>query len=294
MRGNTKVIWIGSWLTLLSLATVPEALAAFPGADGDIAFGRSGGDQIDIWVVHAGGTGTTRLTHTPRRNEGMPDWNAAGTRIAFSRCGLGDVANCDIWTMDADGGNPTRLTSTPGQETWPSWSPGGGMIAFTSDASDPFQDIWVMNANGTGQMRLTTTPGFDAFPEWSPDGAQIAFTSDRAALDDIWMMDADGSNPQRVTRGPKVDERPDWSPDGSLITFSRNGNIWIVDAGGANPMRLTDTPQDEFASAFSPSGRRIAYSRLAKDGRIGIWTMRTDGTRRVQRTFGTLDFFADW
>ena len=294
MQRRATIILTIAWLTGLSLATQPAALAAFPGGDGDIAFGRSTGQQIDIWVVYAGVTGTTRLTDTARRNEGMPDWNAAGTMLAFSRCAREAFPTCGIWTMNADGSDPTRLTSNSGQDTWPSWSPDGGMIAYTSDVADPYQDIWVMNANGSGQTRLTTTSAFDAFPEWSPDGTRIAFTSDRAALDDIWVMDADGSNPTRLTKGPKVDERPDWSPDGSQITFSRNGNIWVMGADGSNPTQLTSTPRDEFAPTFSASGRRIAFDRLAKDGRIGLWTMRVDGSKRVQRTFGKLDFFADW
>ena len=62
----------------------------------------------------------------------------------------------------------------------------------------------------------------------------------------------------------------------------------------ARTRRLTDTPQDEFAPAFSPTGPRIAFNRLGNDGRIGIWAMREDGTVRVQRTFGRIDFFPDW
>ena len=67
-----------------------------------------------------------------------------------------------------------------------------------------------------------------------------------------------------------------------------------MDADGDNETKLTDTPQDEFAPAFSPNGGRIAFNRLGNDGRIGIWVMREDGTVRVQKTFGLIDFFPDW
>ena len=277
----------------LSLAA-PSAQAAFPGSNGDIAFSRFTRNQTDIWVVYSAQTGTTRLTHTPRRNEGMPDWNATGTRVAFSRCGRGKLSNCDIWAMDADGSDRVRLTDTPAQETWPAWSPDGTQVAYTSNASDDFQDIWVMDADGGNPTRLTTTPGFDAFPEWSPDGATIVFTSDRAALDDVWVMDADGGNPTRLTSGPRADERPDWSSDGASIAFARRGDIWVMDADGSDEHALAETEQDEFAPAFSPNGLRIAFARHGNDGRIGVWNMRVDGSGRVQRTFGRFDFFPDW
>ncbi|MGZ8613212.1 MAG: TolB family protein, partial [Actinomycetota bacterium] len=180
-------------LAILGSMLIPAsaAQAAFPGGNGDIAFGRSSRQQVDIWVVAPGVTGTMRITNTPNRTESMPDWNAAGTRIAYVRCVGTKTGNCDIFTMDADGGDRARLTSTPEvQETWPSWSPDGTAIAFTSNAEDSFQDIWVMDDDGSNQTRLTTTAAFDAFPEWSPDGNSIAFTSNRAAADDIWVMDA--------------------------------------------------------------------------------------------------------
>ena len=273
---------------------VPVAQAAFPGGNGDIAFSRFTRNQTDIWIVYSGQTGTTRLTATPRRNEGMPDWNAAGTRVAFSRCGRGKTSNCEIWTMAADGTDRVRLTDTPAQETWPAWSPDGTRVAYTSNASGDFQDIWVMDADGANQTRLTMTPGFDAFPEWSPDGATIAFTSDRAALDDIWVMDADGGNPRRLTSGPRADERPDWSPDGASIAFARRGDIWIMDADGTDERPVSETARDEFAPAFSPNGLRIAFARHDRTGRVGVWNMRVDGAGQVQRTFGRFDFFPDW
>lgn len=107
-------------------------------------------------------------------------------------------------------------------------------------------------------------------------------------------MEADGGSPTRLTSGPKIDERPDWAPDGGRITFSRNGNIWVMEADGGNAVALTGTRLDEFAPAFAPNGRRIAFNRVGNDGRIGVWVMRDEGTVRVQKTFGRIDFFPDW
>jgi Tol biopolymer transport system component len=151
-----------------------------------------------------------------------------------------------------------------------------------------------MDADGTDQTRLTTTVGFDAVPDWSPDGTKIAFASDRDAFDDIWVMDADGTDPVRLTTGNRIDERPDWSPDGTRIAFSRDGNIWTMDADGTDLTEVTSNRRFEFAPTFSPDGTMIAFNREAKDGRIGVWLMATDGTARIQQTFGKLDFFPDW
>jgi Tol biopolymer transport system component len=280
----------------VSIVAIPAARGAFPGDNGDIVFSRTVRNKTDIWVIDRNTGEDHRLTRTKRPREIQPDWNAAGNQVAYSRCGRGEFSNCDIWVMNADGSEKTQLTSTPVpvQETWPAWSPDGTMITYTSNAEDVFQDVWVMNADGTNQTRLTMNKAFDAFPEWSPDGSKIAFTSDRDAVDDIWVMDPDGSDPVRLTSGNRIDERPDWSPDSARIAFSRGGNIWTIDAEGTNPTKLTDTMRHEFAPAFSPNGRSITFNRVSKDGRISIWTMRTDGSRRRQLTEGRLDFFPDW
>jgi Tol biopolymer transport system component len=67
-----------------------------------------------------------------------------------------------------------------------------------------------------------------------------------------------------------------------------------MDADGQNETQLTDTEQNEFGAAFSPNGQRIAFNRLGNDERIGVLVMRDDGSVRVQKTFGRMDFFLDW
>ena len=245
-------------LFLVSLFAGPAARAAFPGTNGLIVFGRDSGGQSDLWTVDPQTGDRNRLTDTPRKREGLADWNATGTQIAFMRCGPGEFSNCDIWVMDADGSNQARLTTTPTfQESWPAWSPDGSKIAFTTNESDAFQDVWVMDSDGTDPVQLTFTTGiFDAFPEWSPDGLTIAFSSNREAGNHIWVVDPDGSDPVRLTSGNKVHDRPDWSPDGSTITFSRNGrNVFAMESDGSNVTQVTDNRRMRPRRSTRPTAR---------------------------------------
>jgi Tol biopolymer transport system component len=72
-----------------------------------------------------------------------------------------------------DGSNQTRLTdNAAASDEFPSWSPDGTKIAFTSDR-DGNWEIYVMNAqDGSNQTNLTIDPATDEFPSWSPDGTK--------------------------------------------------------------------------------------------------------------------------
>ena len=62
-----------------------------------------------------------------------------------------------------------------------------------------------------------------------------------------------------------------------------------------NETKLTNTPAGRVRAGLLTERRSgIAFNRLGNDGRIGIWVMREDGTVRVQKTFGLIDFFPDW
>jgi Tol biopolymer transport system component len=224
-------------LWTVSLAPTPAANAAFPGANGDIAFSRFTQHQIDIWIVAPDSTSTVRLTNTRRANEGMPDSNVPGTRVAFSKCGRGN----------SDGSGQTQLTMTSGIfDAFPEWSPDSNKIAFTSDRMD-FDDIWVIDADGSNPTRLTSGPKIDERPDWSPDATRIAFSRNG----NIWTMDADGTDLTKLTENRRHEFAPAFSPDGTRIAFNKEGangrfGVWIILVDGSSPEQQTFGLSDFF------------------------------------------------
>ena len=211
--------------------------------------------------------------------------------------------NNEIYVMNADGGNPQNLTNNPSDDRYPSWSPDGKRIAFSSDRDGRPRknfgityEIYVMDADGGNQQRLTNNDFDDWHPVWSPDGKRIAFSSDRDDREghfshEIYVMDADGGNPQNLTNNPSDDRYPSWSPDGKRIVFSarRDGHfigelgityeIYVMDADGGNQQRLTENRKNDWYPSWSPDGERIAFvsDRKGDLENYEIYVMDADG-----------------
>src|SRR5262249_6715652 len=100
-----------------------------------------------------------------------------------------DSGNWEIYTMKADGTGLTNLTQNAATHEYPTWSPDGTQIAFTTNR-DGNREIYVMNADGTGLTNLTQNAADDSDPVWSPYGNQIAFTRNG----DIYVMNTDGTD----------------------------------------------------------------------------------------------------
>ena len=174
------------------------------------------------------------------------------------------------------GGISKGLTNNPGDDKYPSWSPDGKQIAFSSKRDGNYE-IYVMDADGGNLQNLTNNPNHDVSPSWSPDGKRIAFSSNRDNrkgnfIFEIYVMDADGGNQLNLTNNPFNDQSPSWSPDGKRIIFSARrpghfGNkfaitheIYVMDADGGNQHRLTENLFEDSQPTWSPDGKRIAFS----------------------------------
>ena len=279
--------WLRGIIVLLTLcAPIPFAArganAAFPGANGKIAFNCTG----VICVVDPDGSNQTQLAAG-----GNPAWSPDGTMLAFSR-GDATTGTAHIFLMNADGTGVTQLTSTSLGDSQPAWSPDGTRIAFTRNSGE----IWVMNADGTNPVQLTATDRFSHSPAWSPDGTTIAFVRQSVGTQ-IFVMNADGSGETSLTPNETVAGPPDWSPDGTQIAFALGGGvnnrfgIIVMNADGSAQHAVTTQPA--VSPAWSPDGEYIVFVMTGLGPR-GLFVMKADGSAQAQITTGVADITPDW
>jgi TolB protein len=220
----------------------------------------------------------------------------ARTKLAFSSDRVRDKAENtiqqrnvkEIFIADYDGANQRRVTVNRQLNVFPSWSPDGRAIAYTSYRRG-YPDIFIsLIYQGT----METPPngqGQNWLPVFSPDGTRLAFTSNRDGNSEVYVMNRDGSGVRRLTNHPAIDVTPTWSPSGAQIAFTsdRTGTpqIWVIGADGLNLRRLTSE-----SYADRPTWSPAPYNEIAFAARTGpgydikIFQVTDNVTRQI--TFG--------
>ena len=207
--------------------------------------------------------------------ERVPD----GARIVYR-----DAANV-IHVMGADGGQYGPVGNPPVVGGFPSFSPDGTRIAFSSIGQNGLNaNLFVMNSDGSNVQQLTTNNA-DTQAEWSPDGTKFVFMSVRTGRQQIFTMNADGTNQTNVSNNPMFDDaRPSWSPDGTKIAFHRRAttgtqpqaSIWTMSADGTGQMAITSGPSVDRSLTWSPDGTMIAFDST-RDGNREIYKVLSVG-----------------
>jgi TolB protein len=219
----------------------------------------------------------------------------AGHRLLMTSVRTG---NTDIFCFDPYTGSAVNLTRSPGShQRYPSWSPDGTRIAFTSDRDGAY-NLYAMDADGGTVRQLTFVPAPQVvyFPGWSGDGKRIVFGVGGCEPPLMCEVDADGGAYRVIGEG----RDPHLSPDGKLLAFTQYCEsgyaVFLMEMDGGRVIRVTEHENSIGAvtPTFSPDGKSILYSDTAGDGLELYCVSVASGEIRQLTTLGQFATCAAW
>lgn len=188
-------------------------------------------------IPAAGGTPLSKMTYGPFEDIHAAWWGSGASSIvafASNRAGVGH----QLWTLVPNGILPAvqiqPVTNAGYDDLFPSWTPDGQSIVFSSNRSGPRQ-IFIVHRVGQGwgsPIPLTSGTTERLNPVVSPSGTWIAYQQVAPSGTSLWIMESNGTNARMVSSSGNYEGEPVWSPDGNQIAFVSNRTgasyIWLA------------------------------------------------------------------
>ena len=252
-RGRDKLRSLG-WLALAGalvlVVGVGDARAAFPGANGRVAF------AVEKWR--------------------LPD-----PCLPIPHGCDPEVFSSSVETVLPSGRGRRVLREFPVEqgvgESGPVWSPSGRSLTLEQGGR-----IAIIRADGTGLRQLPQLTNGDGEPTWSPDGRRLAFIGRRVCCNWLYTVRRDGTALRRVTA--QEVRWPAWSTTGTIAFVNyddRSGKAvglkdgtYTIRPDGSRLRRLFGRS----GTANSPTGRPMgAGSPSLHAGTSSPWGQTVDG-----------------
>ena len=244
-------------------------------------------NRYDLYISNIDGSGRNLLGNGFRQ----PQLRQDGAMLAANGEGAPNFEH--LVKMNTSGGELVEI-SQYSEDSYPSWSPTGEIVAFSStayvDRESRLGIVYDIFGKQQDWIRVSTTEVRGENPFWMPDGQIVYhgcdFLVDHAVCG-LFVVPSGGGAYRRLTTDPS-----DTSPAGygSRVVFmsARDGNweLYAVNMDGSGLKRLTNNSANDGLPTWSPDGRSIAFVSN-RGGAWAIWVMDASGDN--QRKLFDLD-----
>lgn len=212
-----------------------------------------------------------------------------------------------LWMKQLPKGTPTRVTNDEKNFEWfPSFSPNGKWIAYTTWNDEEKSAVWRVKTDGSSRTKVTTRPGRYAEPAFSPDGSRIVFVrlggdiltgGTDAREQGVYWISADGGKATLITEegrrplfnrtGERVFLLSNEGEKNALISVGLHGEERRVHLTSENAQELIPSPDERWIALVERFNTYIAV--FPKTGQpVSIGPATSDyPIKRVTRDAGT-------
>lgn len=201
----------------------------------------------------------------------------------------------EIWVMDADGQNQRQITRFNNITKFPSVSPDGTKIGFTSWAKGQ-PAIFIFSVDPVRDLRYyNQSASVNQSPSFTPDGKRIVYASSAGTerCCRIFIANLDGTGYRPISSSSAIEVEPKVNPKtGNDIVFSsgRSGpqQVYRMNMDGADVERLTPGNGEASNPSWHPAGQKIAFAWTQgySTGAFNIFIMDVVSKQYIQLTHG--------